>query len=76
MQVASLKELQQAIRKENNISYTKKHLTDAIVEKYKDVRTSLNGSLAQCVNTSKRNLLYSCIQYCTIYFFKLYFIWN
>ncbi|VDP94833.1 unnamed protein product [Echinostoma caproni] len=56
MQVESLKALQQKIKSdERNHSLTKKHLTDAIVEKYSSAKTPLGGSLAQCVNTNAHN---------------------
>lgn len=54
MQVESLHNLQAKIKNdERNHSLTKKYLTDDIVNKYEATKTSLGGTLAQCVNTSE-----------------------
>ncbi|CAH8438792.1 unnamed protein product [Schistosoma rodhaini] len=56
MQVESLQNLQAKIRNdERNHSLTKKYLTDDIVKKYQATKTSLGGTLAQCVNTNAYN---------------------
>jgi arginine kinase len=56
MDVKPLKALQQLMKKDaKNNSITKKHLTDAIVAKYENKKTSLGGTLALCVNTNAYN---------------------
>ncbi|GAA52341.1 Taurocyamine kinase [Clonorchis sinensis] len=56
MQVEPLKSLQQKIvNDEANRSFTKKHLTNRIVDLYADKKTSFGGSLAQCVSHNARN---------------------
>nr|AGO64665.1 taurocyamine kinase [Dugesia sp. BJR-2013] len=56
MDVPTLEELYHKIQNcKSSKSFTKKHLTKEIVDKYKNVKTDLGGSLALCVRTNSMN---------------------